>query len=49
LAAWCELRDAFRHFRIDRVEALSVLEEDIPRSRDSLLTAYRRIEPQARV
>jgi len=49
LAAWCELRDAFRHFRIDRVKALSVLEEDIPRSRDSLLTAYRRIEPHARI
>ena len=49
LAAWCELRDAFRHFRVDRVEALSALEEDVPRSRDSLLAAYRRIEPHARV
>lgn len=49
LAAWCELRDAFRHFRVDRVEGLSVLEVDIPRSRDSLLAAYRRIEPHARV
>lgn len=27
LAAWCELRDDFRHFRLDRVERLEVLDE----------------------
>ncbi len=27
LTAWCELRDAFRVFRVDRVEALDVLPE----------------------
>lgn len=26
LAAWCELREAFRHFRIDRIEALEALD-----------------------
>jgi len=28
--AWCELRDDFRHFRADRVRALTVLEEGFP-------------------
>ena len=27
LAAWCELRDDFRSFRVDRIEKLDVLEE----------------------
>ncbi|MBX3622980.1 MAG: HTH domain-containing protein [Rhizobacter sp.] len=27
LAAWCELRRDFRHFRVDRIEALAVLDE----------------------
>ncbi len=26
LVAWCELRDAFRHFRVDRIETLRSLE-----------------------
>jgi predicted DNA-binding transcriptional regulator YafY len=27
LAAWCEVRDSFRNFRVDRIEALEVLDE----------------------
>lgn len=27
LAAWCELREDFRNFRVDRIEALQVLDE----------------------
>ena len=27
LAAWCRLRDDFRHFRVDRITALQMLEE----------------------
>ena len=27
LAAWCELRQGFRSFRIDRIETLLVLDE----------------------
>ncbi|MBO6636924.1 MAG: YafY family transcriptional regulator [Roseitalea sp.] len=49
LAAWCEMRKAFRHFRMDRIEALTVLEDNIPRSAASLLAEYRRIEPGANV
>jgi len=30
LAAWCELREDFRHFRTDRVEAAEFLEERYP-------------------
>lgn len=49
LAAWCELRDAFRHFRIDRIDNFTLLEENIPRSRNNLLAAYRKLEPHANV
>lgn len=49
LAAWCELRDAFRHFRVDRIDSLILLEENIPRSRNSLLVDYRKLEPLANV
>ncbi len=49
LAAWCELRDAFRHFRIDRLDSLTLLEENIPRCRNNLLADYRKLEPHANV
>lgn len=49
LAAWCELRDAFRHFRVDRIGSLILLEDNILRSRNSLLAAYRKLEPHANV
>lgn len=41
LAAWCELRAAFRHFRIDRVQVRAVLEERYPGRRQSLLMQWR--------
>ncbi len=33
LAAWCELRAAFRYFRTDRMMAVSILEDRIPTRR----------------
>jgi predicted DNA-binding transcriptional regulator YafY len=30
ISAWCELRDDFRHFRVDRVDALTVLDAGFP-------------------
>lgn len=30
IAAWCELRDALRHFRADRILSARVLEERFP-------------------
>jgi predicted DNA-binding transcriptional regulator YafY len=52
LAAWCELRQDFRHFRIDRVRVFDTLEERYPRNRRSLLEewrAQRAKEPAGRV
>ncbi|MDD2751460.1 MAG: YafY family protein [Acidithiobacillus sp.] len=44
LIAWCELRQGFRHFRIDRIFALSVEDQRYPRRRQSLLKEWRAIE-----
>lgn len=33
LAAWCELRADYRHFRLDRIRTLKVLDERMPRRR----------------
>ena len=33
LAAWCELRGDYRHFRIDRIRSMVVLDERPPRRR----------------
>ncbi len=41
LAAWCELRQDFRHFRIDRIVAFEVVEARYPRRRAALLTEWR--------
>jgi predicted DNA-binding transcriptional regulator YafY len=41
LAAWCELRTDFRHFRIDRIAALDVEEARYPRRRAALLKDWR--------
>lgn len=39
--AWCELRNAFRHFRADRILSLSIQEQRYPRRRQALLKAWR--------
>jgi len=44
LAAWCETREAFRHFRLDRIAAAAVLEERPPKGRRTLLVDWRRAE-----
>jgi predicted DNA-binding transcriptional regulator YafY len=44
LAAWCETREAFRHFRLDRMAAVAVMEERPPKARRSLLRDWRRAE-----
>ena len=44
LVAWCELREGFRHFRTDRIDALEVVEERYPRRRAALLKAWREAE-----
>lgn len=41
VAAWCELRAAIRHFRCDRITALSITPTRYPRRRHALLREWR--------
>ncbi len=41
LAAWCEKRTAFRHFRVDRVQTAIMLDERYPERRPSLMRRWR--------
>ena len=43
LAAWCELREGFRHFRIDRISSLEITDQRYPRRRQALLKEWRQI------
>lgn len=40
LAAWCELRSAFRHFRVDRVAVEAILDERYPGRRQSIMKQW---------
>ncbi|MBV5268764.1 MAG: YafY family transcriptional regulator [Afipia sp.] len=42
LAAWCEHRSAFRHFRVDRLHVKTISEERYPGRRQSIITQWRR-------
>jgi predicted DNA-binding transcriptional regulator YafY len=42
--AWCELRQAFRHFRADRISALTPSTTRYPQRRHALLKAWREVE-----
>jgi predicted DNA-binding transcriptional regulator YafY len=42
VAAWCELRSAFRHFRTDRITAITSTGERYPKRRVELVKAWRR-------
>jgi predicted DNA-binding transcriptional regulator YafY len=44
IAAWCELRQGFRHFRTDRIAVLTVTRARYPRRRQALLKEWREIE-----
>ncbi len=44
VAAWCEQRREYRHFRADRIVALHTLEETYPRRRHAMLKEWRQIE-----
>ena len=44
LAAWCELRKGYRHFRTDRISALAETGERYPRPRRTLIRELRDIE-----
>lgn len=40
LAAWCERRSAFRHFRIDRLHETTMSDERYPGRRQSIMTRW---------
>lgn len=44
LVAWCEARQAFRHFRTDRILQLEIAEQRYPRRRQALLKEWREQE-----
>ena len=44
VAAWCEMRKAFRHFRTDRIAALTLIDKRYPRRRQAMLKEWRERE-----
>lgn len=44
LAAWCELRRDFRHFRVERIETADLLDERFPEDRGRLLREWLAID-----
>ena len=44
VAAWCETRVAFRHFRVDRIASLAITPARYPRRRRALLAEWRKAE-----
>lgn len=44
LAAWCELRESYRHFRTDRIVGFAEVGERYPRRRRALIKEWREIE-----
>jgi predicted DNA-binding transcriptional regulator YafY len=44
LAAWCELRESYRHFRTDRIAELAEGGERYPRQRRTLIREWRELE-----
>jgi predicted DNA-binding transcriptional regulator YafY len=42
VAAWCELRGDFRHFRADRISSLETTGTSYPRPRRELMKLWRR-------
>jgi predicted DNA-binding transcriptional regulator YafY len=41
VAAWCELREGFRHFRTDRISDVQVVDKRYPHRRQVLLKEWR--------
>jgi predicted DNA-binding transcriptional regulator YafY len=44
VVAWCELRQGYRHFRTDRIAALTATDTRYPRRRQALLQEWQKIE-----
>jgi len=46
VVAWCELRNDFRHFRVDRMDTLTSLDETMPERRDVLFHRWWKAETE---
>ena len=46
IAAWCELRNDFRHFRTDRISAVEATKEYYPKSAEQLKAEWWQLEQQ---
>lgn len=44
VVAWCELRDGYRHFRVDRIAALDATGARYPRRRAAMLKEWHRLQ-----
>jgi predicted DNA-binding transcriptional regulator YafY len=44
IAAWCELRNDFRHFRVDRIAMSTPLEERFEADHAKLLAAWQALQ-----
>ena len=44
VVAWCETRQAFRHFRTDRISAIEAMTERYPEKRQALIKKWRKAE-----
>jgi predicted DNA-binding transcriptional regulator YafY len=48
IGAWCELRQDYRHFRADRIDALTVLDEHYPSDNGRLMAEWLAIRQNER-
>jgi predicted DNA-binding transcriptional regulator YafY len=48
ISAWCETREGIRHFRTDRIGAMSELSTRYPRRRHDLIKLWREMKPSSR-
>ena len=48
IAAWCEMRTDYRHFRVDRIENMTVLEEHYPPDGGKLMAGWLALEKEWR-
>ncbi len=46
IGAWCELRNDFRHFRVDRISAFRLLDEQFPEENGELIAAWLALQKQ---
>jgi predicted DNA-binding transcriptional regulator YafY len=40
IAAWCELRQDYRHFRVERIQSSEILEDKFPADNGRLLSGW---------